>query len=64
KEHWYRIVLREGRKNQLKRMAQSLGNEARKIIRVQIGPIKMMERMKPASFRRLKKFEIDALKRA
>jgi len=63
KEHWYRIVLREGRKNQLKRMAQSLGNEARKIIRVQIGPIKMMERMKPASFRRLKKFEIDTLKR-
>ena len=64
KEHWYRIVLREGRKNQLKRMAQNLDNEARKIIRVQIGFIKMPDRMKPGSFRRMKKSEIDALKRA
>jgi 23S rRNA pseudouridine2605 synthase len=64
KEHWYRIVLREGRKNQLKRMAQKLDNEVRKIIRVQIGPVKMPERMKPGSFRRLKKNEIDALKRS
>jgi len=64
KEHWYRIVLREGRKNQLKRMAQKLDNEVRKIIRVQIGSVKMPDRMKPGSFRRLKKFEIDALKRS
>lgn len=63
KEHWYRIVLREGRNNQLKRMAQAVGNTVQRIIRVKIGSIALPDRMKPGSYRRLKSHEVKTLKR-
>ncbi len=62
KEHWYRVVLREGRKNQLKRMAQAVDNTVQRIIRIKIGSIALPERMRPGTYRRLKNQEIKALK--
>ncbi len=57
------IVLREGRKNQIKRMGQAVKHPVQEIIRTGIGPIKAGKRMKPGTFRRLSGREIENLKR-
>jgi 23S rRNA pseudouridine2605 synthase len=60
---WVRITLREGRKNQVKRMFRAIGHPVIKLVRVAIGPIQLHERMKEGSFRHLTSGEIAALMR-
>jgi 23S rRNA pseudouridine2605 synthase len=38
---WLRIVLREGRKRQIRRMCRAVGHPVRRLIRVRIGPVKL-----------------------
>lgn len=38
---WLRIVLREGRKRQVRRMCEAVGHPVRRLIRVRIGPIEL-----------------------
>ncbi len=61
---WIRITVREGRKNQVKRMFRTVGFPVLKLVRVAIGPIELHPRMSRAgSYRRLTSGEIATLTR-
>jgi 23S rRNA pseudouridine2605 synthase len=59
---WLRIILREGRKRQIRRVAALLGHPVEQLIRVRIGPVHL-GRLKPGKWRRLSDQEINALRR-
>jgi pseudouridine synthase len=58
---WLRIVLREGRKNQIKRMGEAVGHRVMSIKRVSIGGTLLPEKMKPGSFKKMSRKEIETL---
>jgi cytidylate kinase len=60
---WLRVVLREGRKRQIKRVAKLLGHPVLRLIRVRIGPI-TLGALKPGQWRRLSDDETRALRDA
>jgi cytidylate kinase len=60
---WLRVILREGRKRQIKRVAKLLGHPVLRLIRVRIGPIRLGA-LKPGQWRRLAEEEIRALRTA
>jgi len=57
---WMRIILREGRKRQIKRVAKLLGHPAQQLIRVRIGPIRL-GRLEPGQWRYLNEQEVAVL---
>jgi 23S rRNA pseudouridine2605 synthase len=59
---WYKIILTEGRKRQIRNVAQILGHPVRKLIRVRIGPIEL-GRLKSGHWRHLSNEEVNLLKR-
>jgi len=59
---WLRIVMREGRKRQIRSVAALLGHPVRQLIRVRVGPIRLGS-LKPGEWRYLDKRELEALKR-
>lgn len=61
KNTWLRIVLREGRKNQIKRMGEAVGHRVLSIKRISVGGLNLPDRMKPGSFKKLSKKEIETL---
>jgi 23S rRNA pseudouridine2605 synthase len=58
---WLRVVLREGRKRQIRRVAAMLGHPVRRLIRVRIGPIQLGE-LKPGQWRSLSQHELKQLR--
>jgi 23S rRNA pseudouridine2605 synthase len=60
---WLRIVLREGRKRQLRETGSIIGLPVVKIIRVRIGTL-YLGSLKPREWRVLTRQEVDALKQA
>jgi 23S rRNA pseudouridine2605 synthase len=60
---WLKVVLTEGRKRQIREVAEALGHPVRKLIRVRIGPIEL-GRLKPGRWRHLSPAEIQRLKQA
>ena len=58
---WLRVVLREGRKRQIRRVAAMLGHPVQRLIRVRIGSLHLGE-LKPGEWRHLTKQELRALK--
>jgi pseudouridine synthase len=56
-----RVVMREGRKRQIREVARLLGHPAQYLLRVRIGPIDMGD-LKPGKWRFLHKPEIQALR--
>lgn len=62
KHTWLRIVLREGRKRQIRRVASMLGHPAHQLIRIRIGPVRL-GKLKPGQWRHLTEQEIAALRR-
>lgn len=60
KERWVRIVLKEGRKRQIREMARVLGLHVRRLIRVRFGTIKIGE-LKPGEWRKLRQAEVAQL---
>ncbi|MFQ5340610.1 MAG: pseudouridine synthase [Anaerolineae bacterium] len=57
---WLRMVLHEGRKRQIRRMADAVGHPVRRLIRVGIGPIRLGD-LAPGRWRRLSRREVDQL---
>ena len=57
---WLRVVMHEGRKRQLRRVAMALGHPVHQIIRTRIGPLKL-GRLKAGAWRHLTPAEVDAL---
>lgn len=58
---WLRVVLREGRKRQIRRVAAMLGHPAHRLIRVRIGPLQLGN-LKLGQWRELTGAEIHALR--
>ena len=59
---WLRVIMREGRKRQIRRVAGMLGHPVRRLIRVRIGPLKLGT-LKTGEWRRLTAREVEELKR-
>ena len=60
---WLRLILREGRKRQVRHMTAAIGHPTLRLLRVQIGPIELGE-LAPGEWRALTQEEIAALKQA
>ena len=58
---WLRVVLREGRKRQIRRVAAMLGHSVHRLIRVRIGPLRLGS-LGPGQWRRLTAAEVRALR--
>jgi len=58
---WLRIVLREGKKNQIKRMCQAVEHRVLSIKRISIGGMNLPDKMKPGNFKKLSRKEIETL---
>jgi 23S rRNA pseudouridine2605 synthase len=59
----FEIVLREGRKRQVRRMAEAVGHRVRALERVQLGPLRLGT-LGVGEHRRLKAREVEDLRRA
>lgn len=60
---WLKIILTEGRKRQIREVAQQLGHPVLRLERVRLGPIKLGN-IKPGRWRHLTQKEIQSLMRA
>lgn len=60
---WFRVVLREGRTRQIRRMFEAIGHPVSKLKRVSIGPIRD-ERLPAGAYRLLLPEEVETLRRA
>jgi pseudouridine synthase len=61
-EAWVQVVLREGKKRQIRETARALGLQVRRLIRVRIGPVPLGQ-LRPGEWRVLSRKEILALER-
>lgn len=60
---WLKIILTEGRKRQIRAVAQALGHQVLKLARVRIGPI-TLGHLKPGKWRHLNPVEVELLKKS
>jgi 23S rRNA pseudouridine2605 synthase len=61
-EQWLLVILREGRKRQIRRMMQALGHEVQRLIRVRMASLRLGD-LRPGEGRWLTDQEIAALRR-
>ncbi|MCL4871261.1 MAG: rRNA pseudouridine synthase [Anaerolineae bacterium] len=57
---WLTVILREGKKRQIRRVAAALGHEVRQLIRIRIGPLHLSG-VEPGQWRHLTPAELRAL---
>jgi 23S rRNA pseudouridine2605 synthase len=57
---WLRMVLREGRKRQIRRMCAAVAHPVQRLIRIRMGPLHLGD-LKPGASRRLRRPEIKSL---
>ncbi|MBN1992200.1 MAG: rRNA pseudouridine synthase [Anaerolineae bacterium] len=60
---WLKVILTEGRKREIRAVAQALGHPVKKLIRVRLGPLKLGH-LKPGQWRHLNPREVERLKKA
>lgn len=60
---WLRVVMQEGKKRQIRRIAEKLGHPVIRLIRTHIGSIEL-GKLKPGQYRELSRSEVEALKAA
>lgn len=59
---WLHMVLREGRKREIRHMTAAVGHPTLRLIRISLGPLRL-ERMKPGAWRDVNARELRALRR-
>jgi len=59
--HWYRVVLREGRNREVRRMFETIGVTVSRLMRVRFGPINLPPRIKRGQWLELNEKEIRRL---
>ena len=60
---WLRLVLREGRKREIRHMTAAVGHPTLRLVRVAIGPLALGD-LQPGQWRELTLAELAALRRA
>ncbi|MGH8681418.1 MAG: pseudouridine synthase, partial [Burkholderiales bacterium] len=61
RNHWYRVVLREGRNREVRRMLEAVNHRVSRLIRVRFGPLVLPPGLKRGWFRELRPGEVAAL---
>ncbi len=61
---WYHVVLREGRKREVRRLWEALGHTVSRLIRVRYGPVRLERELRPGTWRELRSREMTALYQA
>lgn len=61
RNHWYRVVLREGRNREVRRMFEHFGATVSRLIRVRFGPIALPGRLKRGTWTELEPQEVQRL---
>lgn len=59
--HWYHVVIREGRNREVRRMWEAVGATVSRLIRVRYGPIALPRLLRPGHSRYLEREELEAL---
>jgi len=59
--HWYSVVLKEGRKREVRRLWESQGMKVSRLMRTRFGPVALMRNLRKGTFRDLDYSEADAL---
>lgn len=59
--HWYSVVLKEGRKREVRRLWESQGMKVSRLMRTRFGPITLTRNLRKGTFRDLDKAEAAAL---
>ena len=59
--HWYHMVLKEGRNREIRRLWEALGVTVSRLMRVRFGPIKLGHKLKPGHWRELETDELQAV---
>ncbi len=62
--HWYYVVIREGRKREVRRLWQSQGITVSRLIRTRFGPLKMPTDLRHSEYMELEPADIDCLRAA
>ncbi len=61
--YWLRVVLREGRNRQVRRMIEAVGGNVVRLVRTRIGPLRLDE-LEPGEWRELTPHEVNQLREA
>jgi 23S rRNA pseudouridine2605 synthase len=61
RNHWYRVVLREGRNREVRRMLESVGHRVTRLMRVRFGPFRLPPGLKRGQLRELGSAELASL---
>jgi 23S rRNA pseudouridine2605 synthase len=61
---WYKVVLKEGRKREVRRLWEALGFKVSRLIRVRFGEIRLPESLKANQFDYLKPGQVNLLLRS
>ncbi len=59
---WLNVILREGRKHQIRRTAQAIGLHVKRLRRTRLGPLRLGD-LKPGDWRPLRNAEIEMLRK-
>ena len=59
--HWYHVILREGRNREVRRLWEAVGIQVSRLIRVRYGPVTMPRRLRQGTHMDLEPAEADAL---
>ena len=62
--HWYHVVLREGRHHEVRRLWESQGVKVSRLIRVRYGSVMLNRRLRPGRWEELESAAVDALRHA
>jgi 23S rRNA pseudouridine2605 synthase len=59
--HWYHVILREGRRNEVRRIWEAVGCQVARLIRVRFGPIGLPRHLRAGRFEDLPRADAEAL---
>lgn len=59
--HWYHVILREGRNREVRRLWESQGLKVSRLIRVRYGPVELPRNIRAGKFQDLPQQDIEAL---